>query len=57
METPDRKVSVGAIAIGAPAGIILQWLLGQFGVDMPAEVATACGSLISAVAAYFVPNK
>lgn len=57
MDTPDRKVSVGAVAIGVPAGIVAAWAIGLTGVVVPAEVAAAIGSLISAIAAYFVPNQ
>jgi len=57
MEQPDRKVSVGAVAIGVPAGVIVAWLIGLTGVEVPPPVASAMGGLISAVVAYFVPNK
>ena len=44
------------MAIGIPAGIIVAWIIGLFGVEVPQEVAAAMGGIISAVAAYFVPN-
>lgn len=53
---PDRKVSVGAGAIGLPAGIIVTYVLQQMGLEVPAEVGAAIGSLLSAIAAYFVPS-
>ena len=53
---PERNVAVGALAIGIPAGIIVAWIIGLFGVEVPQEVAAAMGGIISAVAAYFVPN-
>jgi putative flippase GtrA len=57
LQTPDKKVSVGAAAIGVPGGVIIAWILSDLvGLTIPAEVASAMGSLISAIAAYFVPN-
>ena len=53
---PDRKVGLGALAIGVPAGIILAWLIGLTGVEVPTEVAAAMGGIVSAIAAYIVPN-
>ncbi len=57
IEAPDRKVAIGAGAIGLPLGVIIVWALQEFtGVVVPAEIGAAIGSLISAIAAYFVPN-
>lgn len=36
-----RPSSNQAVGSTAGAGLVLVWLLGQFGVDMPAEVAVA----------------
>lgn len=57
MERPDRKVLTGAVGIGIPSGVILAWAIGLTGIEVPAEVATAFGGLISAIAAYFVPQR
>jgi len=54
---PDAKVSVGAAAIGLPVGIIIAFILGQFGIEVPGEVGAAIGTLASTVAAYFVPSS
>ena len=56
VEKPDRKIGLGALAIGVPAGIVLAWAVGLTGIEVPAEVATAMGGLVSAVAAYFTRN-
>ena len=53
---PERSVAVGGLAIGIPAGILLAWVVGLFGIEVPAEVAVAMGGLISAIATHFVPN-
>ncbi len=55
-EKPDRKIRRGALAVGIPAGMILAWAVGLTGIDVPAEIATAMGGLVSAVAAYFTSN-
>lgn len=56
METPDRKVQVGAIN-GAIMAIIA-WIVGEFtSVQIPPEIAVAGSTIIGFVLAYFVPNK
>jgi len=46
--------TVASAAIGAPAGIVVVWMVREFaGVDMPAEVAAAVGSIVSFVVGYF----
>lgn len=58
MEKPDRKVGIGAGAIGVPAGVVLAWTLTEFfGVDVPETVATAFGGIVSFAAAYLLPNR
>ncbi|KKK85352.1 hypothetical protein LCGC14_2774150, partial [marine sediment metagenome] len=47
-EKPDRKVGLGALAIGVPTGIVLAWVIGLTGVVVPAEVAAAMGGIVSA---------
>jgi len=47
---PEPKVAAGGIA-GA-ATVVLVWALGQFGVDVPAEVGAALSALIAFAAGY-----
>jgi hypothetical protein len=47
---PHPKVAAGTTA-GA-ASIVLVWLLGEAGVTVPAEVASALTVLLSSAAAY-----
>lgn len=55
---PDKKVGVGAGAIGIPAGIIIAWALTEFaGVDVPETVAVAFGGVVSFLAAYLLPAR
>jgi len=49
--TPNTKI-IAAGSIGLPASIILAWVLTQFGVTMPPEVAAAVGALLSTVIGY-----
>lgn len=52
---PTRKVAIGAVA-GA-AMIIIAWCAKAFGkVELPAEVAMAGTTIITAVVQYFVPD-
>ena len=48
--TPQPKVVAGGVA-GALT-IVLVWAAGQFGVDVPAEVASAFTVLVSFAAGY-----
>lgn len=50
------KVAAGG-AIGTPLGVVLVWVLGQFGVEMPAEVAAALGTVVGAVVGWFKKGK
>lgn len=54
--TPTRKVAQGT-GYGALLGVVIAWLLGQFGVDMPPEVAAALGALLNGLVAYFVRER
>lgn len=47
---PTRKVGAGGI--GGAVAIIIVWVVGLFGVDVPAEVAAAFGTLGSFVAGW-----
>lgn len=58
MQHPDRKVGIGAGAIGVPTGIVIAWILTTFvGVDVPETVATAFGGIVSFAAAYLLPDR
>lgn len=48
--TPQRKVAAGGAA-GA-ASIVLVWILGQAGISVPPEVASALTVLLGTGAAY-----
>ena len=50
-----KTVLTGATGIAVAPVIV--WVLGLFGVDIPAEVAAAIAGLLSAAVAYFVPAK
>lgn len=52
---PYDKVAAGGVA-GA-ATIVLVWLLGLAGVDMPPEVASAATALLGWLAAYWLPER
>lgn len=53
---PTRKIT--AAGIGIPISIILAWMLNEFAdVQMPVEVSTALGGVISTVLGYMVPEK
>ena len=55
METPDRKVAVGAGMGGLAA--MTAWGINAFtGVVVPAEVAVAFSTFLSFIVQYFVPN-
>lgn len=46
--------TLASAAIGAPAAMLIAWMLSAFGhVTMPAEVSAALGAFIGAVSGYF----
>lgn len=53
--SPTRKVSAGT-ATGA-AVVILVWVAGMFGLDVPPEVASAAAVLLGFGAAYVVKDR
>ena len=53
-KAPEAKV-VASGATGA-ATIVLVWILGALGVDVPAEVASAITVILSAAAGYMAPH-
>lgn len=55
----DPKPSVStvvSVALGAPLGTVVVWLIGLSGVVVPAEVASAIGALLGALVGYFFPG-
>ena len=54
METPNRKVGVGALAGAATA--ILIWIIGMKGVAVPPEVAVAITVILTFGVSYFIPE-
>lgn len=47
---PEPKIS--AAGIGGSIAVVLVWGLGQFGVDMPPEVAASVATLLAFAAGY-----
>jgi hypothetical protein len=52
---PQPKVAAAGAA--GSAALVLVWLLAEFGVTMPAEVASAITALAMSAVAYFWPQK
>ena len=48
---------VGAAASGAAATLVIVFVMGQFGVTIPADVASALTLIVSVVAAYLKSAK
>ena len=48
---PTRKV--GAAGIGGAIAILTVFIAGQFGLEVPGEVGTAFGTVVSFVAGWF----
>jgi hypothetical protein len=49
--TPTDKVAAGGAA--SLAAVVLAWVAGELGVDMPAEVAAAFTGLLAFAAGWF----
>jgi len=54
-KAPTRKVKGGGI--GGTISIVLIWLLGLAGVEVPADVAVAFGGLSVWISAYFTKES
>lgn len=52
---PTRKTTVGTAA--AAVTVIVVWLVSMAGVEVPAEVASAFTTLVTAVAVYFTRDR
>lgn len=58
--SPSGALPTSKVAAGGAAGaltVVLVWLLGALGVDMPPEVASALTVLLSTAAAYYKSGK
>lgn len=54
---PTRKVAAAA-TVGLPAGVLIAWALEQLlGQPVPAEIASAIGTLCSFAAAYMTRER
>lgn len=49
-KTPTSKVT--AASVGGAVAVLIAWVLGLFGIDLPAEAAAAIALLLSAGAGY-----
>ncbi len=54
-KVPSTKIAAGGAA-GALSTIIV-WILGEFEVDVPAEIAAAITVLVMSLTSYFVPER
>ena len=54
-KAPTQKMT--AVGISGAVTLVVIWLVSQFGVDLPAEVASALTIIISFVAGYLTPEK
>jgi hypothetical protein len=52
---PTNKIL--AAGIGGAVSVVLAWLLGVFGVDVPAEVAAAMTTIIAFAFGYMTKEK
>lgn len=53
--TPTNKVA--AAGIGGAIAVVLVWVTGLFGVDMPGEVAAAFTVILAFAAGYFTRER
>lgn len=51
MDSPDTKVK--AAGASAAAAIVVVWIAGQAGLDMPPEVGAGIATLLAFVGGYF----
>lgn len=50
--SPKVTAASGAAGGSMPLAIIIVWLLGQAGIQVPPEIGAAIASLVSAIAAF-----
>jgi len=53
MNTPVLSKITDGAAFGIPAGIIISWLIKLNGIEVPPEVSTAIGGLLTTLVAYY----
>lgn len=52
---PRRKVA--AAGLGGASAVLIVWVVGLFGVELPPEVAGAITTIVGFLVAYFVPAE
>lgn len=52
---PNRKMT--AVGVSGATALVIVWVLSQFGIDMPMEVATASTVVIAWVAGYWIKES
>lgn len=58
VESPNRPVrKLEAASIAGALAVVLTWMVGLTGVDMPEEVASALTVLMMALVAYFTQER
>lgn len=55
MFAPTPKVAVGALA--GSLSVIIVWIVGQFGINIPPEIGSAFTTVISALGSYLAPRS
>lgn len=53
-KVPNKPAAAG---LTSPLSVVLVWIAGEYGLDVPPEVALAFGSLLATAAYYFTPAK
>jgi hypothetical protein len=53
-KVPNKPAAAG---VTSPAAVVLVWILGEYGVELPPEVAAAVVSLLTALAYWAVPSS
>lgn len=51
-KVPNKPAAAG---LSSPLSVVLVWIAGEYGLEVPPEVAIAFGSLLATAAYYFVP--
>ncbi len=54
--SPNPKLAVGTLG-GPSIALLIQWLLGNAGVDVPSDVALAMAALLGLVMGYYTPGR
>lgn len=59
VESPKTHVhsKVGAGAVGGAVAVVAVWIASAFGVEPPAEVAVALGTILGFVFGYFAEDE